>query len=706
MFQGFAPCSHPSLEVVLAPDPLAESEWVLRRCHGLHVSGTPLSEIGVFVRDPEQYVPFLLAAGRRLGVAVHCSRTVPLLSCGFAATVLRALKALAGRDVRELAGLAFGTYCPTPHAVADDMMGHTKATWRHGTAAWGRLATWAAAQADALPWLDSLLAWRESHAGRTYPLSTWLEDFRSLIGDTGIWQAASEGLPDVTARDERAQTVLQRSLADRAFVYDQAGMRELSLSGFVALAERVWQEETVTFEAGAGGVRVSADIEAMPALSTLFVPGMLEGTIPRRRKEDPLLHDDQRKTISQATGRFLPESRDIARSERDLFVRICASASNEIVFSYPLTDDDRDNVPAFFLDELERCVEGRVSKRSYPRSLFVPVESEAVIASDLAVRSALDGPRDYGRAEEVRSEGAKQALRPDWEKGVRAEELESACQCAFQAAFRHRLKVRPPDRAVGTAVLTDLPRRAGLAIAPDPVDARRRLQSELDALLDDLSTDMADWEMGLLRATGQRWIEGWVEREFRARELWPRTPDSVYADVGLDAAGLRGDPKVGDRRIKIRSKIAAVYDVSGVSVVQDYSSGSADFRNLADEVENYGEFLKQGLLLLAQTRRGAKGVAIEMDGGTGRRVLGMTPSDAAFLRGDAMAGLSVTGLGARSRLINHVVAQLERAVGILDEADARAVPGRQCESCLYGDLCRRSSVFGAEQSPFGEDAQA
>ncbi|MBS1713337.1 MAG: hypothetical protein JST30_03270 [Armatimonadetes bacterium] len=705
LFRGVASDERPTVSIDLAPDPLAECEWILRECHRLHADGLLYPEIGVFVRDPGHYVPFLLSSARRLGVPVHCSRTVPLLSCGIASTVLRALKGIAGRDVREIARLAFGTYCPTPHGSADELLGHTKATWRHGASSWTRLKAWSDVRTERLPWLDALLAWRDAHLGATLPLSTWLEDFRTLVGETGLWEAASEGHPDVTARDERAQTVLQRSLADRAFVYDQAGLKELSLQGFASLAERIWREETVTFETGVGGVSVSSDIDALPLLSTLFVPGMLEGTIPRRRKEDPLFHDGERATVSESTGSFLPLSADTARTERDLFVRICAAAQAALVFSYPLTDDDRENVPAFFLDELERCVGGRVTRRTFPRSLSVPDAEDAVLDADRRIREALDGQRDYAGPEMVKADRARNALRPDWDVGVRVEELETAGRCAFQAAFRHRLKVRPPDRAVGTAVLADLPRRAGLVLAADAKDAGQRLRAELDALLDDLSTDMADWELGLLRATGLRWIEGWVDREFRARELWPRTPGSVRHDVGLDAEGLRSDPKVGDRRIKILAKVSAVYDIGGVSVVQDYSPGGPDLRNFVEDLDQSGESLKEGLLLLAQTHRSERGVAIEIDGGFDRRLFGLTPSDAMFLRGDATAGLAVYGLGSKATLVNRVFDRLKHTVSVLDRADARAVPGRPCETCLYGDLCRRSAVFGIETSPFGEDVE-
>ena len=88
---------------------------------------------------------------------------------------------------------------------------------------------------------------------------------------------------------------------------------------------------------------------------------------PKRRIEDPILNDEDRIFLHHHFSDLPPlkDSFSVARSERDLFIRLCSVAEKKLVFSYPQTDETKDNVPAFYLTELEKILTEKLYKYDY-----------------------------------------------------------------------------------------------------------------------------------------------------------------------------------------------------------------------------------------------------------------------------------------------------------------------------------------------------
>lgn len=702
LFSGEVASEHPEIEVFSAADPLGECEWIVRRCLALSGEGAPLKKIGVYVRDAGHYAPLLVASADRLGLSMDSTRSVPLLTSGLAGVVLEALKACASPDVRHVARLGKNSYCLTTPDAFWELWDQASKLSRGGRDGWTALAKWLEQGDLELPWLRSIIAWRSEVSQDSAKLSTWLERLRTFVGDTAIADASALSDPTVVPRDLRAQTVLQRSIADMAFVYDQAGHRELSLAEFVRLAEHVWRDETITVRTEIGGVVVCHDAASLPCFDVLFVPGMLEGTLPKRRSEDPILSDEERALLSEHFGVRLPNSRDEARAERDNFVRICAAARRKLVLSYPITDTDRENVPAFYLEELKRAVNGEVALSMHPRRQFAPAPSDCVSAADQRLRAALDQPRDYPVRPRLTEPWAQECLKPDWEKGTPPEEFGAALTCPFQAAFLYRLDVKSPLRRIGTWILLDLPRRARLAQSPSKETALESLSANLEELLDGVAPNLEAWEVELLRATGKRFIHDWVDREFRSREIWPR--DSSLSDVPLGEEGLKDSPTIEGRKLKLSGKAVGLTSVCGVSVVQSYDGYPFKADRFEEGVETTESDFVRGLYLMCQYGRSPAGTALEIDSATGERILAVLSAGRLGLRSDQGIGLAAKSLGeSPPRVFRAIKDRLKEATLVLEAATAEPRPGEHCTRCRYGELCRVSAEFGEEASPFGED---
>jgi len=87
----------------------------------------------------------------------------------------------------------------------------------------------------------------------------------------------------------------------------------------------------------------------------VFAAGLLEKQFPRQITEDPLLKDDERRTLDPE-GRFLELRKDREAGERFLFYMAVTRASRKLYLSYPRFDSEgKEALPSFFVQEVERC---------------------------------------------------------------------------------------------------------------------------------------------------------------------------------------------------------------------------------------------------------------------------------------------------------------------------------------------------------------
>lgn len=702
LFTDKSSSDSPEIEIVSAADPLSEAEWAMRGCIARINAGVMPHRIGVFARSADSYGPLLLASASRLGVSLSANINAPLLTNGFAALTLQTLKTLAGDDVRAIGRLGQSSYLRTGQTQNDDLRAAVREAFSKGSEQWAHLATWAAGQGSELDWLRHVLQWREHALSSRTNLSGWLMRLRDLVGGTQMVDFAADPEAATVQRDVRAQTVLQRSIGDMAYVYDREGRPELSLLGFVQYANELWEGETVVLDGAPNGVRFVTNTDSLTEFDTLFVVGMLEGTLPKRRKEDPILFDDDRAELSSLLGKRLPDSKDSAIQERDEFVRICASASTRIVFSYPQTDDSRDNVPAFYLDEVARACP-KTTRLVRPRSHFVPLKEECVSPADVAIRTALDGPRAPFEQPVLHDEAAKAAVRPVFEAGVSPEELSRALVCPFQAAMRYRLRVVAPARRRLMRSLRDLPSVARLGLVGSKRQATEEMGRAIDEYLLEMYPEFETWELEMLRAAARRLADEWIDREFMSRELWRQDGETTQTDVGLDEGGLKNDLKVGGKHVKLRGRVSSLTQRHGYSVIRFFDSTAPSLSEITELPEDNEDAFMYGLYLMAQLYLPQRNPAVEVDSMDGKRILAGFKEIRRDLKKDPMAGLDVVRVSdSRDVFFQNVKNRLRQSIDVLDAAEMQAKPGKHCEPCPYGELCRVSSVFGEVNDPFEE----
>jgi hypothetical protein len=139
------------------------------------------------------------------------------------------------------------------------------------------------------------------------------------------------------------------------------------------------------------------------AFRVVFVPGLAERVVPQRPREDPLLLDDARRTLGDAS---LVRQEQRGAAERLLLKIAIGAATERLYLSYPRLDvaETRARVPSFYALDVMRAITGRVP-------------DHRVLASDAAEEGGanLAWPAPRGRSGHRRSRarpGGPQAAAP------------------------------------------------------------------------------------------------------------------------------------------------------------------------------------------------------------------------------------------------------------------------------------------------------
>ncbi|MCH7944963.1 MAG: PD-(D/E)XK nuclease family protein [Armatimonadetes bacterium] len=239
------------------------------------------------------------------------------------------------------------------------------------------------------------------------------------------------------------------------------------------------------------------------------------------------------------------------------------------------------------------------------------------------------------------------------------------------------------------------------AEADDPETARSRLGEAIDKFLRGLYAHLDGWELSMLRAAAERIGDEWIEREFRARELWNLAGGVTVSDVELGEHGLQNTFKIGGKVIKLSARIPSITTTDEFTVLRFFDSSPPNLREIQDVPEDNEDAFLYGLYLMAQYHLERHSPMVEIDGMNGQRVLaGFAPTVDGLARRPA-EGLNVHRVADRPVVFfKNVKARLKQAVVVLEAADMEARPGRHCEFCTYGELCRVSSQFGEQTDPF------
>lgn len=105
----------------------------------------------------------------------------------------------------------------------------------------------------------------------------------------------------------------------------------------------------------------------------VFLAGLLEKYFPAEIREDPILSDEERRVLG------LQEKLCRQSLERYFFYLGITRAQERILLSYPRFNlEGQEALPSFYVDEVQRVLQGSVPKRSYPASQSLPLLKDAV----------------------------------------------------------------------------------------------------------------------------------------------------------------------------------------------------------------------------------------------------------------------------------------------------------------------------------------
>ncbi len=330
-----------AIDYTRAPTPSAEARHVAERVRDLVDAGVAPESIAVCAATAERRAR-LETALTRYGVPVAARRPP---SAAEAPPVRVALELLALADdgiprerfiqlitSRYVAGAGEGKNGPAlPHEIARALR-EAYVTDATGRGYAEGLATWARGQfkqvlragkaqtiCEHVDWLVQLIqslpaeATVDKHAAKLRAVLEKLKLFERARGfrkdQTSASAAVAADETRAIARDQAAMRELDVALADLPRAAARAGLRATRLTR--ARFARLLGELLASSRARAGGVRGAAvelgDFAGLAGrrVEHLFACGLIDGEVPARPAEDPLLGDDERAALNRALGSYV-----------------------------------------------------------------------------------------------------------------------------------------------------------------------------------------------------------------------------------------------------------------------------------------------------------------------------------------------------------------------------------------------------------------
>lgn len=691
--ESVAASATPEVRVMMAPDLVSECEWILREALAQNKGGLPYEGMGILVRREDEYSAILAACAMRLDVPLQESRRVPLLSNRLVEFQVSLLETLAGRDVRPLVRLAKTSYLRLSIADQALLQNAVNDSHRARGRSWETLTAWA--KESDFEWLQSALAWREECTQSSMTCAEWKAKWEALGGSE--WMTKANDVPSPhRERDSYAQSAFLRTLAVAASVHRMGGDSAMDMATFAKLARKACDEAEVHLPAAQSGIQVGNSARSFVNVDVLFVTGMLEGTLPRRRSEDPLLTDEHLAALAELLPTLppIPDSHRRAEAERDELYRIVCTPGKLLFLSYPGTSEERDNIPTAYLEEIKRLA-GDVQSEVKLRSELVP--DDAISEADARLKAALADPPMPPAKTAIINESSQVLLRQVAARPVSPEGVIAALECPFRYFLGHMFQVHPRSRANHSLRLLNIVRKSALPAKQDPEEAHAALLEERERFYDQIYADTDPAELALLEAESQRLITEWVNREMAVREAWP--VDTVW-DTETHFGGhhllkklgpkvgpsfeLRGGPACILRRGE--HTVAMLYEVGSPLATNDDLPGEGKLKALKREAYQKAMIY---LIRLSGTHRG-----VEFDSVSGDRVLVETPASGRKTKGRRwVIPLSEQEFhDLRSQFFLEVT---QNALDVVLAPIVDPTPGAaQCEYCDLGELCRRHTEFG------------
>lgn len=686
------------VRILSAGDPLGEVEWALRAIREEVEAGMPLEQASIYARNLADYAPLLESASERFEIPLRIARRETLANNGWVRFFLAYLAACGQDRPAGLGPLAAGSYVGLDHEVAN-LHDSTIQLASSAEDPWGDLRVRLSQEIAADRWL--LEAVRLHSKAEMDPISfaEWFAEFESIAEAPWLQGEGSAESP-TAARDRAARSALFHALDQRASFAEAAG-EEWSFLNVVSEVRRLAEQNDYGWSDPQQGVAVASTAYALGSPQVLCILGMVEGSFPRRRAEDPILSDAERSALAELIPKraALRLSHDVARGERDELVRLCASPGRSLLLYYPRSGEERENTPAFYLTEVARAAGAASRSIALPSARLAPPAEECLFAADQALRSVLDAPKVFPREPALALEEVQSALGGMPEEGLTPGELRDAATCTFKYVFRRRLGLHSGHQAPAYYRLRRLPEAIRLSHAGSDEEAERTLIAALEAEIEEQADLLTPHERRLMDSGGRREIRGWIEREFVAREIWRKDEETYQGEVEFGQHGTANLLPYPGGTIKIRGRFAAVGDLGDYAIGQVYGyrlpSSANDIQKL-----NAPEFLELGVQLWSLAKR-KRSVGLEVDTPSGERILALLPKpETADLESRVSLGLRVLDLGEKKAFFERVKKILEQTAKRIESGELRPSPGDWCARCELGEICRWAQGYGEQPDLF------
>ncbi len=397
-----------TLRIVFAPSIEREAEEICREIFRLIHQGVKFEEIGVLVRDFNNYRRVLESAFNRYKIPYYLEGGKPVLELPCFQAIIRLLKIIEDDYSRKtIVKFLKSRACKKPNLSEEEKALTTlfDLISQEARIVKGRKSEWEKALNDYTETLQKeLKKWQEKETEQEQIKEELIK--RKIDATNLLSRVVSELITDLEALQaknnlkEQAEYLkelvqkwidfdfLPQNLAEE-FNQDQQKAKEnhlqtifdnfietiASLDSFVIdadfeifsrLIEMGIQSLTIKFgEYSQGGVCLSELMNARGArFRAVIIPGLYEGSFPLKINESPLLLDDEREQINQLLkGKTkLALKRDLPKEERLLFYLACQQAEEYLVITscWLSLIDGRPQVISYLLaDAIERTQAGK-----------------------------------------------------------------------------------------------------------------------------------------------------------------------------------------------------------------------------------------------------------------------------------------------------------------------------------------------------------
>lgn len=713
------------IKILDCADDVLECEWALRE------SLSPpfrFESTTLYCTQPDKYAPLIYAASTRFGIRLDFHRLIPLLSNSFARFCLHALKALIPPSVDTISSLAESSYSSIPPTEREKVTATIRACERKENP-WDELAN--VAREGTIPiYFARLVAWRENAFLQPRPLAEWLRALNQLISQMPWLDESVENSSRTAERDTAAQVAMMRSL-ELSFLRCDIN-RRYTFEEFVHHAESVWRSEEY-FERQKGDLKVVNNAYEIGNAEHLVVVGLMEGALPSRRVEDPLLLDEERRRINQLNPAYrLPVSFENAQEERREFHRLLCSA-NSLIISWSRDRGGHAEVPSSFLNDLRLVAPVQEMQMPYQQRFPVPTSTTHPIdilpglawhadsIDEQALLESIEKLDEYTKRLLSRIEAAVENSEIDriekeevlrklsyLPQPLRFSHLRYLKRCPFQYLTMAILDLRKKRYFSMWEHIRSILRNTDMLEIQTQEDLKERLQAGLQKKIEELQGEIPREELDLFEISAERILDSFVKREFAARALWSLRP--YQQNVSLSEAGLRNTINHNGRKVEITERLDLIYRTEDKAwVALRYGFVDADI-GIEGSTENLSEtLLESGILFSLKNNDGSeKYISIVEDPIKEKRVaVGRSLSQGACQWPHSKkAGLTFKDSP-------HPLKHLRRSAGreliellnLAVSAEFQPKPGYHCEQCGFASLCRRAAntrTHEADWEPYQE----